>query len=209
MLSDNGPAYRSQSWRSMLAKNKIRPIFISKYRPQSNQTERQMRELGRFLRTYANKDHRSWDTYLKQFEEITNNLVHDSTGYAPVLIQRGKMPSNPLKDLVPRPPNLTRINWRRVRQKVKENLNRNAQKRNRMHNQKYQQISYQVGDKVLLKNMKQTLKGNQECQKLYKRYIGPFVIKEVRHANAYQLASVKTGRNMGLRHVSDLKPFYE
>lgn len=209
ILSDNGPQYRSERWKRMLQKHNLKPIYISMYRPQCNPTERVMRELGRHLRTYANKKHREWDKYLESFEDVTNNLMHSSTGFAPVEVQRGKPSKNPLKEIVTTTGRERRMNLRRVRQEAARNLMHNAEIRNKAHNAKYKQRDFKEGDRVLLRNRKLASRKDDSCKKLYKQYVGPYVVNKVKHPNAYELKSAKSDKNIGLRHVADMKPYYE
>lgn len=209
VLSDNGPQYRSQKWKTMLRKSRLKPIYISKYRPQCNPTERVMRELGRHLRTYAYKKHKDWDEYLASFEDVMNNLPHDSTGYAPVQVQYGKTPKNPLKDVITVPGRTARINKRRISQQALENIEYNAERRNRTHNKEHKERGFTEGDLVLVKNRKLASRSDDGCKKFYKLYIGPYEVKRVKHPNAYELRSVKTNKDLGLRHIADLKPFYQ
>ena len=51
ILSDNGTQFTSPVWKDRLAREDIRVIFSSVRHPQSNPTERVMRELGRLFRT--------------------------------------------------------------------------------------------------------------------------------------------------------------
>lgn len=46
------------------------------------------------------------------------------------------------------------------------------------------------------------------CKKFYKLFLGPLVISEINHPNAFHLVSLKTNKSIGLRHANDLKPFF-
>ena len=55
LLSDNGTQFTSPKWKDALEKEGIKVIFSSIRHPQSNPTERVMREIGRLFRTHAKK----------------------------------------------------------------------------------------------------------------------------------------------------------
>jgi len=67
ILSDNGTQFRSKQWDTFLRENHIDNLHCSIRHPQSNPSERTMRELGRLLRVYCHNKHTSWAKYTVTF----------------------------------------------------------------------------------------------------------------------------------------------
>ena len=88
--SDNGTQFRSPKWKNTLEREGIKVIYSSIRHPQSNPTERVMREIGRLFRTYCNNRHTTWANHLKTIENILNITTHYSTECTPFEIHYGK-----------------------------------------------------------------------------------------------------------------------
>jgi hypothetical protein len=52
--------------------------------PQSNPTERVMKELGRLFRAYCHNAHVNWASVLSNSELLFNTTTHSSTGFHPM-----------------------------------------------------------------------------------------------------------------------------
>ena len=83
ILSDNGTQFISPVWKDRLAREGIRVIFSSFRYPQSNPTERVMRELGRLFRTLCSEAHTSWAKHIPRIQSFLNVTTHSSTGFTP------------------------------------------------------------------------------------------------------------------------------
>ena len=57
ILSDNGTQFTSPKWRNTLEEQGINVVLGSIRHPQSNPTERVMREIGRMFRTFCKEKH--------------------------------------------------------------------------------------------------------------------------------------------------------
>lgn len=64
VLADNGTQFRSNAWKKDLTAAGIRTSFCSIRHPQSNPTERVMRELGRMFRLFCSAKHTSWAKFV-------------------------------------------------------------------------------------------------------------------------------------------------
>ncbi|VVC43500.1 Ribonuclease H-like domain,Integrase, catalytic core [Cinara cedri] len=80
IVSDHGVQFISHIWQSRLTELGIQVLTTSVYYPQSNPSERVMREVGRLFRTYCHEKHTSWFQYIHYIELVLNNTVHESTG---------------------------------------------------------------------------------------------------------------------------------
>jgi hypothetical protein len=64
VLSDHGTQFQSKQWQETLEQWDIQPTFSTVRQPQSNPTERVMRELSRLFRTYCQDADANWATVL-------------------------------------------------------------------------------------------------------------------------------------------------
>jgi transposase InsO family protein len=80
ILSDNGTQFSSPFWRKKLAELGVKVKYTPIRRPQSNPSERVMREIGKFCKIYCNKSHKIWPELLSEIERWLNGTVSDSTG---------------------------------------------------------------------------------------------------------------------------------
>lgn len=78
----------------------IKPIFCSIRHPQSNPTERVMRELGRLFRTLCSESHTRWAKNLPQIEYCLNITTHSSTGFSPYELHFGQKPRDQVQRLI-------------------------------------------------------------------------------------------------------------
>lgn len=94
ILSDHGIQLTSMAWKTKLEAKNIKVLFSSIRHPQSNATERVMRELGRLFRTLCADKHTKWVEFVPEIEKILNITVHQSTKLSPEELHFGK----PIRD---------------------------------------------------------------------------------------------------------------
>jgi hypothetical protein len=100
VLSDHGTQFQSKQWQETLEQWDIQPTFSTVRQPQSNPTERVMRELSRLFRTYCQDADANWATVLSKIELLFNITSYISTGYSSYEILLGKNPTNRLSKLL-------------------------------------------------------------------------------------------------------------
>ena len=91
MVSDGGKQFDSDAWRKLGGKYKCISRLTSPQNHQPNRIERFMKELGRVFRANCNKNHSSWEKWLKPLEVCYKSQVHKSTKMAPAKIQNKNM----------------------------------------------------------------------------------------------------------------------
>ena len=74
ILSDNATQFRSPTWRKQLLKQGVEPRFTPIRHPESNPSERYMRELSKFCRIYCTENHKKWAELLPYIENWINNM---------------------------------------------------------------------------------------------------------------------------------------
>jgi transposase InsO family protein len=96
ILSDNATQFRSPGWRKQLQKQGVKTRFTPIRHPESNPSERYMRELSKFCRIYCNENHKKWAELLTYIESWINNTVASATGYTPSELMYGSERCNVL-----------------------------------------------------------------------------------------------------------------
>jgi len=83
ILSDNGSQFRSLVWLRKLKEHDV-TTRLSPFRyPESNPSERVMREPSKFFRIYCYNNHKKWAELLPRTQGWLNKTVASSTGYSP------------------------------------------------------------------------------------------------------------------------------
>lgn len=82
VLTDHGTQFTSVKWKSTLASLNVAVSFSSVIHPESNPSEKIMRDLDRLCRTYC-LEHSKWAQGLPKFAEFLNNVLHESIGFSP------------------------------------------------------------------------------------------------------------------------------
>ena len=177
IMSDNASQFRSPSWRRKLSENEVEVRFSPVHHPQSNPSERVMKDLSKFCRIYCHQNHKSWADLLPPIEQWLNKTVVSSTGYAPVeLIFNAQRPNIFAKFL----PGLgDSPEYEDLAAKVLKAYTRikeKASKRDSRRKLGNSRCTPRMNDKVLVKTqpMSDAIKG--ETSKFMLLYEGPFLI---------------------------------
>lgn len=185
ILSDNGSQYTSRLSDSTLESENICAIHSSVRHPQSNPSERVMREIGRLIRTYCHEKHTAWADYLPTIQHWLNMTVHSSTNMTPKDLHFGNKQNQDLGKSLTFPPNVnipidkdTIVGWAR------EEMLKQATNRQKRHNNKHKCISLELGDLVLLKDYNQSSALDKTIKKFFLLYKGPYRIDSVVGPNA-------------------------
>jgi hypothetical protein len=84
ILSDKATQFSSSIWKDRLEAQGIGVLHSPIRHPESNPSERRMRDLSKFFKINCAKNHKKWPELLPQIEEWINQSVSDATGYAPI-----------------------------------------------------------------------------------------------------------------------------
>ncbi|KAG5885546.1 hypothetical protein JTB14_007626 [Gonioctena quinquepunctata] len=74
----------------MVASYDSRIVFNANYHPQANPTERVNRVIKTMIRSFVNKNHRSWDEQLHKYGFAIRTAVHEVTGFSPAYLNFGR-----------------------------------------------------------------------------------------------------------------------
>ncbi|CAL8129185.1 unnamed protein product [Orchesella dallaii] len=168
------------------------------------------------MATYTNENHNNWDEYLQKFALCLRSMVNDTTGVPPALLVLGRniplpvdrvlkgdvleCPSEIVKKLINTIPRALLDLLEHVKDRIrrKHQLNKSYFDKNR------RDVSFNVGDKVWVRNHQLSNAANQTSRKFFPPYIGPFEI--LKKTNDTYLLKMKK-KFIPKRHVTDLKPY--
>ena len=196
ILSDRDPRFTAHFWRAFWAQLGTTLTMSTAYHPQTDgQTERANRTLEEQLRARVNFAQSDWDEHLAAAELASNNAQQSSTGFSPFYLNYGQEVQLPLDQAIAglRPSANPAASDRIKRLAADLALARvhieQAQKRQAHYADQHRRaVSFAVGDQVLLSTEHLKLTGaDKRTPKLTYKFLGPFKIKRVVNANAYEL----------------------
>lgn len=204
VLSDHGTTFTSDVWITTLNDLGVQTIYSSIRHPQSNPSERCMKELGRLCRLYCHQDHTSWVDLIPHLNRWLNEVPHRSIGVTPVEAHTGRRPIRFDDGLMGVPLDL-QLDDAHIQQVVQRTLEREALARRKQ--QKGKTYQYRVGDQVLLK----THRVSDPLRKIFAKfkllYEGPYTLTRTYGGNAFQLTD-SNGISHGIHNSSNLRPYW-
>lgn len=208
ILSDNGTQFTSKKWGEFLKNNNIHNLHCSIRHPQSNPSERTMREIGRLLRVYCHQKHTAWAKHVKNIELLINCAVHETTEVAPILAETGKHPDEEIKKIISFPDNKDgeKLNLQLF---IRKNILSKAQKRQFKHDKNKKFTKFTEGQLVWLKSNNISSSEEKEIKKMFLLYEGPYRIKRIVGHNAYLLEDRVNKNVRGIFNVVSLKPYVQ
>lgn len=207
IVSDHGRQFVSKCWQNSLSKFNIQVTHTSVYHPQSNPSERVMRELGRMFRTYCHEKHSSWPQYVPYIEWTLNNTRHESTHHTPSELFLNQSQHNPLSKVVQFPINDISPDHSKKLILAHEIQLTKAEVRKKRHDNKLNPCSFQINELVLVRTHKLSNQVEKKISKFFLLYEGPYRIQKVKSVNAYTLVHPEDNSIKGTYNVVHLRPY--
>jgi hypothetical protein len=182
------------------------------YHPTTDgQTERINRVLEEMLRSFVRNSPVLWDEYLAKAAFAYNNAVNESTGYTPFFLNFGRHPTMPATLSVSTTTGTPDVDefvssMQKCLQHARSSLHAAQAKQKRYADRKRRDVSYEVGDQVLLASKNYPLYPGIPV-KLQLPWVGPFVITRKISKNNYVL-DLKSSKYSTF-HVSVLRTYLD
>jgi len=222
LVSDCGSQFISRLFETTCKDWNVQHRFTAPYHHQANQSERVNRNIVEMLRAYVRDNHRDWDIHIQKFAFALRTTVHETTKCTPALLQLGReIPfafdremngfktteaETTLEKLRSLPEDLkNHIEW------VRDNIKKMQESNKKSYDKRHIDHPFKTGDKVLIRNHTRSDKAAHKIQKLLRKWIGPSVLGSKSKDNdvTFEILTIPDMRNVGRRHVSDLKPFVQ
>jgi transposase InsO family protein len=217
IVSDRGSIFTSEFWSNLFRILGTSLSLSTVDHPQSDgQSERAHRTLLARLRTLINHEQDDWDLKLSSIEFQMNSTVSESTGFAPFVLDIGRLPRSALTSIVsdkrPLPSDA-----RDFAQRMKSNLSEArdniiaAQEKQRTNaDLTRREQTFKLNDLVLVESemlRTQSAQASRPKSKLDLKFDGPFKVTEVVSINSYRLDIPESFGVFNVFNVSKLRPF--
>ena len=210
--TDRGAQFIGRVWREIWTLMGTKLKYGSAYHPQSQgQVEQMNAVVSQMLRCIMSdiSDLSRWKEYIPTVEMAVNSLPNRSTGYSPFYLMYGYHPVLPVEllkgDEGTKVETVSKFLERQqeVWRSARANMERAVVAQQKYYNQKHRDISFAIGDTVLLSTQNLRLKGIPH--KLQQKFCGPYKVLEKIGAQAYRLKLPDAWRIHPVFHVSLLK----
>ncbi|KAK9720154.1 Integrase zinc binding domain [Popillia japonica] len=148
ILSDNATYFTNPRYQDTLHDMNIKTYYTSIRHPQSNPSERAIKEVIKYLRILLGENHHLWCKHLSKIEYVINNTpstVHEET---PSVLMLGRSPPRPWKQ-----EEIGNLQERfdAVRRRIKQKREQWEKKQKHSHTH-----TFKTGDQILIKTLKVT-----------------------------------------------------
>ncbi|KAK9687824.1 Aspartyl protease [Popillia japonica] len=169
--------------------------------PQTNLSERIIKEIIKYMRILLQDNHQLWARNLPKVEYILNNTPSTIHERSPIEIMCLENPH--------RPWNAAELsNYQEIYLEAKEKLLKKKRKWEAKTNEQRRKLNlYKINDLVLLKNHRVIDKKNKQVAKFMKPYVGPFRITNTFGNATYELSYTDQDKVKGRYHINLLNDY--
>ena len=181
ILSDNGTQFHSPLWKETMQKHGVEVRYSAIRHPQSNPSERCMREISKFCRIYCHSNHRKWTELIPHIEHWVNKTVASTTLYTPVELLFGAEGNNVFQNCLPKLPE-GEIKHEDMQEKIAKAYERMRQRaHDRSSKRKHRNAKWnpRINDKVLVKTQPTSDAVAGVTGKFIRPYEGPYKISKL------------------------------
>jgi hypothetical protein len=210
LLSDHGSQFTSPSWKKILSELGIQTRYTPVRHPESNPTERIMRELGKYFRIYCQHTQKKWPELLPYIEDWLNTSVSTATGFAPIELLNGEPTPDLFSKLLKKEQDQKPIPVALEDKLLRAYAKMKIRARKRQAKRKIGRTVWQpnIGDAVLVKSQPVSDASLGITGKFHPAYEGPYYIKRFIPPAMYELRG-DTGKSRGLFNLKHLKPYLQ
>ena len=218
MVSDRGPQFTADVWKSFCKRLGITSKLSTAFHPETDgQTERANQDIERQLRTYCSYMQDDWVQWLPIAEFADNNATSSATKLTPFFANKG---FHPRMSFSPDPTNYSSTRARlqaakaeditgtmsKILEYMKTNAEDASQRMTAQANKRRKDIIYKPGDLVFLSS--KNIRTARPSRKLDDKMLGPFpVVEQVGHS--YKLLLAPTMKIHNVFHPSLLRKAHQ
>lgn len=211
ILTDNASIFVGKAFTDKVKEARIRHYHCSKYYPQSNLSERGIKELGVHLRIMYMQKKTKWLELLAPLERMYNETRHAVIGFKPVEVMAGRLQQT-IHVSVPTPvpvTNAERLELEQIHQLALKRIRRAAEKRKQRHEAQRKGILWEpeIGSEVLLRNKQLSNRAKKRNRRLLAYYVGPYLICQKYGTDTYSLQDPVSKKIVGTYHKRFLKVY--
>jgi hypothetical protein len=217
IISDRDPRFTAHFWRAFWSSLGSTLSMGTAYHPESDgQTENANKTLEIMLRSVVDFTQDDWDEHLPAAELAFNNSKNETTGFTPFYLVYGREARMPidvaLAPLTKAADNPTAAEatarWRAALQQASENTAQQQRRQKTYADRARRDVRFAIGDRVLLSTEHLKLIGERRrTRKLTERFVGPYRVKRVVNANAYELDLPASLKIHPVVNISQLKEY--
>jgi hypothetical protein len=210
ILLDNGTQFQSPVWKEMLHKHNVGVRHSAIRHPQSNPSERCMREISKFCRIYCHANHKKWAELVPHIEYWLNNTVASSTQYTPGEILSGASGDNRFRKCLPQvPTGMTMEDETQEKiAKAYKRMKRKMQKRRDQRRRGNSQWKPVINERVLVRTQHNSDAIAGRTGKFARPFEGPYCISKLIPPSTVEIID-NEGRSKGVYNWKSIKPYRE
>jgi hypothetical protein len=210
ILSDNGTQFQSPLWKGTMQKHDVVVRYSAIRHPQSNPSERCMREISKFCRIYCHSNNRKWAELIPHIENGLNNAVASATLYTPVELLFGAEGKNLFQKCLANLPE-GEVKQEEIQEKIAKAYERTKQRaRDRKNKRKCGNATWrpELNDKVLVTTQPSSDAIAGVTGKFIRPYEGPYMISKIIPPSAVEVCD-RNGRVKGQFNLKSVTIYKE
>ncbi|GFW87828.1 retrovirus-related Pol polyprotein from transposon 412 [Trichonephila clavipes] len=185
LINDNGPQFISDIFENLSERLGIRHVKTVVYRPPANRTERVNCYLVQMIANYVNKQHATWDQFLREFAYAIRTAVNETTGKTPAELFLGRKLITPFHKLV-MVSDRTEFavgDIERLFEEARRNTETKQEKWKKYYNRRRCDVQVKVNDWVLVATHPVRSATRKVVAKFKPKFEGPYRVLDVKNNN--------------------------